>query len=106
MTEISQWEIAIDNFRVPNLLEELLEKEPTNIKEAFGVMLNHISSLESRLQYIHDLIPTKYKKFLPKPGENPYFNVNINHNATSKEDYEQAKIRMKSLLECSKNETN
>ena len=56
-----------------------------------------IYELHKYLECLHELIPIKYKKTNPKPGENPFFSKNVSASPT-KEEIESAILRMEEFL--------
>ncbi len=80
-------------------IKDILEKDILSNEEIKGI-LNHLLSeveyLRNYREYLHNLIPTKYKKFNPKSCENPFFS--LNDHKPSPEDFESSKKRMADLL--------
>lgn len=94
-----------DEYNLYDLKELLLEIKENgegtiNFDKALLTLVNHIEELINFNDYLMDLIPMKYKKFNPTPGENPFFSIEDIH--PSQEDIHQAKERMRSLLEKAK----
>lgn len=89
-------------------LDDLMEiygyEKPDTLEQACGMIyefLKIVIVLQEQVRYIHELIPTKYKKAFPKKGENPYFTKAEIDPAAYKptiEDYINAKIRMGEIL--------
>lgn len=74
-----------------------------NIPKAFLTLLIEIEQLNEFNRFLMELIPMKYKKFNPRSGENPFFSkIDIR---PPNEDIENAKERMRSLLERAKPKT-
>lgn len=89
-------------------LDDLMEiygyEKPTTLEEICEMIydfLKVVIVLQEQVRYIHELIPTKYKKAFPEKGENPYFGkADIDSSAYNPkpEDYINAKIRMAEML--------
>jgi len=70
-----------------------------NIPKAFYCLMKEIYNLRLKLEYIHALIPLKYKKSFPKNGENPYFGIkDLGLDQVDVEEFKKAKERMENLL--------
>ena len=66
------------------------------IKNVLKEMHSHLQEIHMYQHYLHEIIPRKYKKFNPKPNENPFFNLKEIPNLQERED---AKKRMEQLFE-------
>lgn len=73
-----------------------------NFPKAFYCLAKEIEKLSDYQTFLHELIPLKYKKFFFKEGENPFFSLMDFKAHESKQAFEDAKKRMKTLLEKSK----
>lgn len=89
-------------------LDDLMEiygyEKPKTLEQACETIYDFLKTvivLQEQVRYIHELIPTKYKKAFPKKGESPYFGKADIDPAAYKPtpaDYVDAKIRMAELL--------
>ena len=57
-----------------------------------------ISEIGAYLANLHEIIPLRYKKQFPKPGENPFFGKNMFEIPKDPKELQAAKERMESLL--------
>lgn len=94
-----------EEYNLYDLKELLLEIKENgegtiHLGKALLTLVNHIEELINFNDYLMELIPLKYKKFHVKPGENPFFSKE--DIQPSQEDIQQAKERMRSLLEKAK----
>lgn len=62
-----------------------------------GKLMEAISTLESKVAYLEDLVPVKYRKAFPCRDENPFFTLPLSE-AARKVEFGAAKKRMEDLL--------
>lgn len=91
----------MDDYLFEEFYDNLEENEKSSTIVSYLRDISiRITDLEIFNEYLMDLIPLKYKKFHVKPGENPFFSKE--DIQPSQEDIQQAKERMRSLLEKAK----
>jgi hypothetical protein len=86
-----------DLYHLIETLEEIKEdgQGSLNMPKAIYCLAKEIAEIKLYLEYLHDMIPQKFKKFNPQPGENPFFSKDdIFDIGYSVENVKKAKERM------------
>lgn len=82
-----------------DILEECREQNSgiINWPKACYCLCLEIRKLKEYQEYLHQLVPMKYKKIMPSEGENPFFSTNQFKIPENKQELERAKKRMHDL---------
>lgn len=88
----------MDLFELENYLKD--KPDEIDIKTALKCIVRELYKLQDYHDFMHNLIPLKFKKAFPKPYENPFFT--LHEIKCSPELLKEAKDRMNKFLEKSK----
>lgn len=87
---------------VIEILEHMKEKKSgiINLPKTAYCLALEIRELKEYIGYLHEIIPTKYKKLFSEPEENPFFSKNdLKPNYITKEERENSLVKMKEFEE-------
>jgi len=68
-----------------------------NVEDSIKQLSKQIYEMTTYLEFLHDLIPLKYKRTFPSPGENPFFAINTFKIPDDPKEYQEAKRKMENF---------